>query len=132
MKHIKTILAAATLSMLGLAPAALADGDKDKLVLPFDCELDGVKLEQGKYTIRWQGESSSLTVEVLDGKDVLVKTSATRSEVQMRQDDRYVRRMALDNGRSVLVEVRPQGRDFALRFEEALAKLESTGGIAKR
>ncbi len=86
--------------------------------LPSNVVLNGTQLEGGRYTIRWESHSPTLTVSFVREKKTLATASATVVERGQRYPANEVVTDTTSDGTRVLKEIRFAGSSQAIVFSE--------------
>jgi hypothetical protein len=105
-------------SALLLASSAFA-ATKGQLHLQSTATINGTQLKAGDYKLEWDGTGPNVEVSILQGKNVIAKTSAKVVDLpSASQTDAAVTRKN-DDGSTSLSGVRFEGKKYALELGEA-------------
>jgi hypothetical protein len=96
-----------------LAASAFAS-NKGTLQLTDAVMVSGKQVPAGDYSVKWEGSGSSVQLSIMQGKNVVVTTTARVVDLsQSAENDSAVLRSNADGSKS-LTEVRFNGKKFAL------------------
>jgi hypothetical protein len=107
-----------------LASSAFA-ATKASLQLSEPVTISGTTLKPGDYKVQWEGNGPSVELSIMQGKNVVAKTSARVVELQTPagQDAAVTRKN--DSGPNSLAALRFQGKKIALELGEASDGMQS-------
>ncbi len=88
------------------------------ILLPSNVVLNGTHLESGRYTIRWESHSPTLTVSIVQGKKTVATASATMVERGEAYPTNEVVTNSASDGTQVLKEIRFAGSRQVIVFSE--------------
>jgi len=101
-----------------LASSAFA-ATKANLQITHPVTINGTTLKAGDYKVQWEGNGPNVELSILQGKNVVAKTSAHIVEMETpAARDATVTRTA-DSGTSSLAGIRFQGKKLSLELGEA-------------
>jgi hypothetical protein len=107
-----------------LASTAFAS-TKASLELGRPVTVNGTTLQPGEYKVEWEGDGPNVEVSILQGKNIVAKTSAHMVELQTpAANDAAVTRQS-DKGPNALAAIRFQGKKFSLELGEASEAMQT-------
>ena len=101
-----------------LASSAFA-ATKATLELHNPTIINGTKLKPGEYKLQWEGTGPSVEVSVMQGKNVLAKTTAKLVDLDAPARSGAAVTHKNDDGTVALTGVRFEGKKFALELGDA-------------
>ena len=105
------ILLAAIVLVAGSAFAS----SKGSLELQHATSVAGKQLQQGNYTVRWDGSGDQVQLKIYKGKNEVASAPARLVKVQPSQSNSAVVNTD-SNGNFSLAEIRFGGKDYALQI----------------
>lgn len=105
-------------SALLLASSAFA-ATKAQLHLSTPTTVNGTQLKAGDYKLEWDGTGPNVEVSVVQGKNVVAKTSAKVVDLPSASSNNAAVVKKNDDGSSTLAGVRFEGKRFALELGES-------------
>lgn len=99
------------IAMLFATTALAAEKGTMKLYDP--ALVNGVQLSPGDYTLQWEGTGNNLQVQILQGKKVIVTTTAALVQLKARAS-RNMTSAIRENNTKTLTEVEFRGKSYAL------------------
>jgi hypothetical protein len=105
-------------SALLLASSAFAV-TKAQLHLSTPTAINGTQLKAGDYKLEWDGTGPNVEVSVIQGKNVVAKTSAKVVDLPSASNSNAAVVKKNDDGSSSLAGVRFEGKKFALELGES-------------
>lgn len=117
----KTFRLAVSILALALAVSAAVPAfakNERTIRLPFTVVLNGTHLDEGKYTIRWESQSPTLTVSVVKGRKTMATASATMVEREKPYPANEVVTDTASDGTQVIKEIRFAGSSQVIVFSE--------------
>jgi uncharacterized protein YgiM (DUF1202 family) len=121
----KTLL---LMSALLLASTAFAS-TKANLELGSSVSVNGTTLKAGEYKVEWEGSGPNVELSILQGKNVVVKTTAHVVELPIAAANDAAVTMKNSAGPNSLSGLRFQGKKVALELGEASGEMQ--GGSSK-
>jgi hypothetical protein len=109
---------------LVLASSAFA-ATKASLQLNNPVTVNGTTLKPGDYKVQWEGSGPNVEVSILQGKNVVAKTSAHVVELQTPAPSDAAVTRKNDSGPNTLAGLRFEGKKIALDLGEASEGMES-------
>ena len=113
---------------LVLATSAFA-ATKASLQLQSQVTVNGTKLKPGDYKLEWDGTGPSVEVSILQGKNVIAKTTARVVDLSAPSPNNAAVTTKNGDGTSTLAGVRFEGKKFALELGQANDSMQ--GGSSK-
>lgn len=101
-----------------LASSAFA-ATKAQLHLQSSTTVNGTQLEAGDYKLQWDGTGPSVEVSILQGKNVVAKTSAKLVDLPTASSSDAAVVKKSDGGSDVLAGVRFEGKKYALELGDS-------------
>jgi len=98
-----------------LASSAFA-ATKADLQLMSTVNVNGTTLKPGDYKLQWDGTGPSVEVSILQGKNVVAKTSATVVDLSAPSRNTAALVHKNDDGTNTLTGARFEGKKFALEL----------------
>jgi len=86
--------------------------------LPFPGTIGGTKLDAGRYEMKWQEHSPSVSVSVAKGKNVVATVQGRIEERSSKFQRNMVVYSTKPDGSQVITELRVGGTNRAIVFEE--------------
>jgi len=111
-----------------LATSAFA-ATKASLQLQSQVTVNGTKLKPGDYKLEWDGTGPSVEVSILQGKNVIAKTTARVVDLSAPSPNNAAVTTKNGDGTSTLAGVRFEGKKFALELGQANDSMQ--GGSSK-
>jgi hypothetical protein len=111
-----------------LASSAFA-ATKASLQLSSAVTVNGTTLKAGEYKLQWDGNGPNVELSILQGKNVVAKTSAHLVELQAASANDAAVTRKNDSGPNSLAAVRFQGKKLSLELGEASDGMQ--GGSSK-
>jgi hypothetical protein len=111
-----------------LASSAFA-ANKPSLELNHPVTVNGTTLKAGDYKVQWEGNGPNVEISILQGKNVVAKTSARMVELETPAADDAAVTRTTGNGTSSLTAIRFQGKKFSLELAEGSEGMQ--GGSSK-
>jgi hypothetical protein len=105
-------------SALLLASSAFA-ATKAQLHLQSPTTINGTQLKAGDYKLQWDGTGPNVEVSILQGKNVVAKTSAKVVDLPSPSANDAAVVKKNDNGSSSLSGIRFEGKKYALELGES-------------
>ena len=108
--------------MLGLAVLLASSAfaaTKGTLQISHPVTLNGTALKPGDYKVEWDGSGPNVEVSILQGKNVIAKTSAKVVDLAAAPDNNAAVTRTNSDGSSSLAGARFGGKKIALEFGEA-------------
>jgi hypothetical protein len=105
-------------SALLLASSAFA-ATKAQLHLQTPTTINGTQVKAGDYKLEWDGTGPSVEVSVIQGKNVVAKTSAKVVDLPSPSSANAAVVKRNDDGSNTLAGVRFEGKKFALEIGES-------------
>jgi hypothetical protein len=105
-------------SALLLASSAFA-ATKAQLHLQTPTTINGTQLKAGDYKLEWDGTGPNVEVSVIQGKNVVAKTSAKVVDLPSPSNTNAAVVKKNDDGSNTLAGVRFEGKKFALELGES-------------
>jgi hypothetical protein len=105
-------------SALLLASSAFAV-TKAQLHLSTPTAINGTQLKAGDYKLEWDGTGPNVEVSVIQGKNVVAKTSAKVVDLPSASNSNAAVVKKNDDGSNSLAGVRFEGKKFALELGES-------------
>jgi hypothetical protein len=102
---------------LGLASSAFA-ATKPSLQLNHPVTVNGTTLKAGEYKVQWEGNGPNVEISILQGKNVVVKSSARVVELETPAANDAAVTRTTGSGTSSLAGIRFQGKKFSLELAE--------------
>jgi hypothetical protein len=114
------------LSTAMFATSAFA-ADKTNLQLTRPVTVNGTHLEPGSYTVSWNGAGPNVELKIMKGKKEVATAAAHLVNLNtVTSPGSMVTRE--ENGNTVLTEISPSGKKFALAIgNESVTTAESSG-----
>jgi hypothetical protein len=103
---------------LVLATSAFA-ATKASLQLQSQVTINGSKLKPGDYKLEWDGAGPNVEVSILQGKNVVAKTTARVVDLAAPSHNNAAVTTKNSDGSTNLAGVRFEGKKFALEIGEA-------------
>jgi hypothetical protein len=97
------------------ATTALA-ADKGSMKVFDPTVVNGTQLSPGDYKLQWEGTGSAVQLKILQGKKVVVTTSATLVQLNAPAPQNMVATRNTDNHAKALSGVSFRGKSYALAF----------------
>jgi hypothetical protein len=113
---------------LSLASSAVATS-KPSLQLNHPVTLNGTTLKAGEYKVQWEGNGPDVEITILQGKNVVAKTSARVVELETPAADDAAVTRTNGSGTSSLAAIRFQGKKISLELPEGSDGMQ--GGSSK-
>jgi hypothetical protein len=105
-------------SALLLATSAFA-ANKAQLHLQNATTVNGTQLKAGDYKLQWDGTGPNVELSILQGKNVVTKTSAKLVDLPSPASNDAAVVKKGDDGSSALSGIRFEGKKYALEFGES-------------
>jgi hypothetical protein len=105
-------------SALLLASSAFA-ATKAQLHLSTPTKVNGTQLKAGDYKLEWDGTGPNVEVSVIQGKNVVAKTSAKVVDLPSASSNNAAVVKKNDDGSNTLAGIRFEGKKFALELGES-------------
>ncbi len=105
-------------SALLLASSAFA-ATKAQLHLQSPTTINGTQLKAGDYKLQWDGTGPNVEVSILQGKNVVAKTSAKVVDLPSPSANDAAVVKKNDNGSSSLSGIRFEGKKYALELGDS-------------
>lgn len=122
----KGIVLTAAVLIAGTAFAS----SKGSLELQHATSVAGKQLQQGNYTVRWDGTGDQVQVKIYKGKNEVASAPARVVKVQAPQANSAVVNTDSNGGFS-LAEIRFGGKDYALQILSDAAGSGSSSGASR-
>ena len=103
---------------LVLATSAFA-ATKASLQLQSQVTINGAKVKPGDYKLEWEGTGPNVEVSILQGKNVVAKTTARVVDLSAPAANNAAVTKKNDDGTSTLAGVRFEGKKFALEIGDS-------------
>jgi len=117
---VSTLLAMAAL----FATSAFAAANKTSIHVTKDVVVAGKTLTPGTYTVTWEGQGQNVDLSVFKGKEVVIKTPAHLSDLQIATpNDAVVTKDNADGTRS-LSQIQISGKKFTLDLGEPTSQTD--------
>jgi len=117
---ISTLLAMAAL----FATSAFAAANKTSIHITKDVVIAGKTLTPGTYTVTWEGQGQNVDLSVSKGKEVVVKTPAHLSDVQIPTANNAVVTKDNPDGTQSLSQIQISGKKFVLELGEPTSQTD--------
>ena len=100
-----------------LASSAFAATQRE-LQLSHPVTVNGTTLKAGEYKVQWEGNGPNVEISILQGKNIVAKTSARMVELETPSANDAAVTRTNGNGASSLAGIRFQGKKFSLELPE--------------
>jgi hypothetical protein len=107
-----------------LASSAFA-ATKAPLELTSSATINGTQLKAGEYKLEWDGSGPTVEVSILQGKNVVAKTSAKLVNLQSSAANNAAVVTKNSDGTNSLTGVRFAGKKYALELGESSSAMQS-------
>lgn len=92
--------------------------NKASIVLSDDTVVGGKTLSAGRYTVKWEGQGQNVDLSVVQGREVLVKTSARLTDLPKVSAGSSIQTMTKPDGTRTLSRIDFGGKKFSLELGE--------------
>jgi hypothetical protein len=119
--------------VLGLAlllTSSAFAGTKANLSINSPVTVNGTTLRPGDYKVQWEGSGPNVELSILQGKNVVAKTSAHLVELQTPAANDAAVTLKNDSGPNSLASIRFEGKKIALELVAASDGMQA-GGSSK-
>ena len=114
---------------LVLATSAFA-ASKGTLQLQSQVNINGTKVKPGDYKLEWEGTGPNVEVSILQGKNVVAKTTAHVVDLSAPSANNAAITKRNDDGTSSLAGIRFEGKKFAFEIGDSSSD-SMQGGSSK-
>jgi hypothetical protein len=111
-----------------LASSAFA-ASQPALQLSHPVTVNGTTLKAGEYKVQWEGNGPNVEISILQGKNVVAKTSARVVELETPSANDAAVTRTNGSGASSLAAIRFQGKKISLELAEGSDGMQ--GGSSK-